>query len=230
MVHSLAWRSAQPTSPCPGWRGACGASTVTTWPARARWSKRPSMPASTCSTRPTSTASTVTTASATRKSCSAGCSPRIRACVDEWCSRARAASSPACRMTPARTTWSRPAKLRCAGSAPITSISSRCTDPTCWLIRQRWPRPSRRWSRAARRGAVGVSNYTPTQTAALVAHLHIPLASLQPEFSPLVIEPLADGTLDLAMQHGISVLAWSPLAGGRLGAPGDDERAIACLR
>ena len=73
--------------------------------------------------------------------------------------------------------------------------------------------------------SVGVSNYTPTQTAALVAHLHIPLASLQPEFSPLVIEPLADGTLDFAMQHGISVLAWSPLAGGRLGAPGDDERA-----
>jgi predicted oxidoreductase len=73
--------------------------------------------------------------------------------------------------------------------------------------------------------AVGVSNHTPTQTAALVAHLHIPLASIQPEFSPLVIEPLADGTLDLAMQHRISVLAWSPLAGGRLGAPGDDERA-----
>ncbi len=73
--------------------------------------------------------------------------------------------------------------------------------------------------------AIGVSNYTPTQTAALVAHLQIPLASMQPEFSPLVLDPLADGTLDLAMQHGISVLAWSPLAGGRLGEPGDDERA-----
>ena len=73
--------------------------------------------------------------------------------------------------------------------------------------------------------AVGVSNYTPAQTAALVAYLHIPLASIQPEFSPLVLEPLADGTLDLALQHRISVLAWSPLAGGRLGEPGDDERA-----
>ena len=73
--------------------------------------------------------------------------------------------------------------------------------------------------------AVGVSNYSPTQTAALVAHLHIPLASIQPEFSPLVLDPLADGTFDLAMQHRISVLAWSPLAGGRLGEPGDDERA-----
>jgi len=74
--------------------------------------------------------------------------------------------------------------------------------------------------------AVGVSNYTPTQTAALVAHLRLPLASIQPEFSPLVLEPLTDGTLDLAMQHGIAVLAWSPLAAGRLGAPGDDHRAI----
>ena len=50
--------------------------------------------------------------------------------------------------------------------------------------------------------AVGVSNYTPTQTAALVAHLRIPLASIQSEYSPLVLEPLADGTLDFAMQHG----------------------------
>jgi aryl-alcohol dehydrogenase-like predicted oxidoreductase len=64
--------------------------------------------------------------------------------------------------------------------------------------------------------AVGVSNYTPAQTATLVAHLQRPLASIQPEFSPLVIEPLVDGTLDLAMQHGMSVLAWSPLAGGVL--------------
>jgi predicted oxidoreductase len=73
--------------------------------------------------------------------------------------------------------------------------------------------------------AVGVSNYTPAQTATLVAHLQLPLASIQPEFSPLVIEPLVDGTLDLAMQHGMSVLAWSPLAGGRLCAPGEDGPA-----
>lgn len=74
--------------------------------------------------------------------------------------------------------------------------------------------------------AVGVSNYSPAQTAALVAHLRSPLASVQPEFSPLVLEPLADGTLDFAMQRRIAVLAWSPLAGGRLGDPGDDERAL----
>jgi predicted oxidoreductase len=73
--------------------------------------------------------------------------------------------------------------------------------------------------------SVGVSNYKPTQTAALLAHLRVPLVSIQPEFSPLVLEPLTDGTLDQAMQHGIAVLAWSPLAGGRIGEPGTDERA-----
>lgn len=73
--------------------------------------------------------------------------------------------------------------------------------------------------------AIGVSNFTPAQTAALLAHLAVPLASTQPEFSPLALEPLHDGTLDLAMQHGHSVLAWSPLGGGRLADPGNDDRA-----
>jgi predicted oxidoreductase len=74
--------------------------------------------------------------------------------------------------------------------------------------------------------AVGVSNFTPAQTAALVAHLQVPLASTQPEFSPLVLDPLTDGTLDLAMQHTHSVLAWSPLAGGQLAqADSADEHA-----
>ncbi len=72
---------------------------------------------------------------------------------------------------------------------------------------------------------IGVSNYTPTQTTALLTHLQLPLASMQPSLPRLVIEPLADGTLDLAMQHGLAVLAGSPLAGGRLGAPGDDVQA-----
>lgn len=74
--------------------------------------------------------------------------------------------------------------------------------------------------------AVGVSNFTPAQTAALLAHLQVSLASTQPEFSPLTLDPLTDGTLDLALQHTISVLAWSPLAGGRLAQQDSaDERA-----
>lgn len=68
---------------------------------------------------------------------------------------------------------------------------------------------------------VGVSNHTPAQTEALQAHLPFPLASTQPEFSAACTTPMRDGTLDLAMQRGTTVLAWSPLAGGRL-ASGDD--------
>lgn len=73
--------------------------------------------------------------------------------------------------------------------------------------------------------AAGVSNFTPAQTAALVAHMPFPLSSIQPEFSALAIEGLSDGVLDQAMQHRLAVLAWSPLGQGRLAEPGTDTRA-----
>jgi predicted oxidoreductase len=70
----------------------------------------------------------------------------------------------------------------------------------------------------------GVSNYSAAQTSALQAFLPFRLASHQPEFSPLAIAPLGDGVLDQAMAQRMSVLAWSPLGGGRLGGAGDDTR------
>jgi predicted oxidoreductase len=79
--------------------------------------------------------------------------------------------------------------------------------------------------------AFGISNYTPAQTAALLAHvpLHgLPLSTIQPEFSPLHVDPLTDGTLDLALQHNLTPLAWSPLGGGRIASPvSERERAVA---
>ena len=63
---------------------------------------------------------------------------------------------------------------------------------------------------------VGVSNYLPSQTDALAAHLPFPIVSDQPEFSLTALAPLRDGTLDRCMQHGRVPLAWSPLAGGQL--------------
>jgi predicted oxidoreductase len=72
--------------------------------------------------------------------------------------------------------------------------------------------------------AIGVSNHTVAQTRALQAHLETPLVSTQPEFSPLALDPITDGTLDLAMETGLVPLAWSPLAGGRLAGEPDDER------
>lgn len=69
--------------------------------------------------------------------------------------------------------------------------------------------------------AIGVSNFTTSQIAALQAHLPFPLVSTQPEFSALHSRPLWDGTLDQAMQLDLAVLAWSPLGGGRIGRGGD---------
>jgi predicted oxidoreductase len=70
---------------------------------------------------------------------------------------------------------------------------------------------------------VGVSNHTPAQVAALDEYLEAPLVSTQPEYSAAHLAPLRDGTLDQAMAQGFAVLAWSPLAGGRL-ATGDGLR------
>ena len=42
------------------------------------------------------------------------------------------------------------------------------------------------------------------------------IVSQQPEYSALMLDPLFDGTFDQCMQHGQLVLAWSPLAGGKL--------------
>lgn len=64
--------------------------------------------------------------------------------------------------------------------------------------------------------AIGVSNFTPAQTRALQAHLDTPISTLQPEFSALEQSPITDGTLDYAQETGASVLAWSPLAGGKI--------------
>jgi predicted oxidoreductase len=64
--------------------------------------------------------------------------------------------------------------------------------------------------------AVGVSNHTPAQVAALRAHLPFSIASNQPEYSATHLAPLRDGTFDQCMEHGTAALAWSPLGGGRL--------------
>ena len=75
----------------------------------------------------------------------------------------------------------------------------------------------------------GVSNYSAAQVVALAAHMPFVLASTQPEFSPLAIDPLSDGVLDQALQLGLGVLAWSPLGGGRLEQGSSDPRVIALI-
>lgn len=67
---------------------------------------------------------------------------------------------------------------------------------------------------------IGVSNFTPAQHDALAGHLtghfRIPIETSQPEYSPAALGPMRDGTFDLCMRDGVTPLAWSPLAGGRL--------------
>lgn len=72
---------------------------------------------------------------------------------------------------------------------------------------------------------VGVSNFTPAQFAALQAHLPFPLATHQPELSAWCQTPLFDGLLDQCTERGVTPLAWSPLAGGRLLLSPDAARA-----
>jgi len=77
--------------------------------------------------------------------------------------------------------------------------------------------------------AIGVSNHTTGQVAALQANLTLPVISHQIEFSPLALEPIADGTLDQAMASDMAIMAWSPLGGGRIGNPRDARTSAVAL-
>ena len=75
---------------------------------------------------------------------------------------------------------------------------------------------------------IGVSNFTMPQVEALASFMGRPLAATQPEISPLRIDCFESGELDQAMRMNLIPLAWSPLGGGRLLAPGNErERRIA---
>lgn len=118
---------------------------------------------------------------------------------------------------------SSPAYLRAAVEASLTRLGVERID--LWQIHR--PDMLTHWAEVAttldalvaegKIGAVGVSNFTVAQTAALAAHLQSGIVSTQPEFSPLATAPLFDGILDQAMQHGFGVMAWSPLGQGRIG-------------
>ena len=72
---------------------------------------------------------------------------------------------------------------------------------------------------------IGISNYTASEHDALV-HFLGPraLATSQPEFSAADTSPMRNGILAACLRDGVTPLAWSPLAGGRL-ATGEHVRA-----
>ena len=64
--------------------------------------------------------------------------------------------------------------------------------------------------------ALGVSNFTTSQTAALQQFLDHKLVATQPEISPLHIACFEDGTLDQAMMLGLVPLGWPPQLARRI--------------
>ncbi|APG61683.1 aldo/keto reductase [Sphingorhabdus lutea] len=77
---------------------------------------------------------------------------------------------------------------------------------------------------------LGVSNMTQAQIEALNHFLTIPIATTQPEFSPLRIDIAENGELDQAMRLGMKIMAWSPLGGGRIADPQNDrEKAVVAV-
>ncbi|GLI97104.1 aldo/keto reductase family oxidoreductase [Sphingobium sp. BS19] len=82
--------------------------------------------------------------------------------------------------------------------------------------------------KAGKIGAIGVSNFTVAQIDALAHFLTVPLATTQPEFSPLTLNPLVSGEFDQAMRMDMAIMAWSPLGGGKIANPlAERDRAVA---
>ena len=70
----------------------------------------------------------------------------------------------------------------------------------------------------------GVSNFRPSQLAALQKHCAMPLIVNQVEVSLAALACLDDGTLDQCLAERITPMAWSPLAKGLLLDSSKDER------
>lgn len=62
----------------------------------------------------------------------------------------------------------------------------------------------------------GLSNAPPSFFRMLQKHLPMKLIVSQVEISLLRMDPFQDGTLDHCLEEGVTPMAWSPLAGGKL--------------
>lgn len=69
----------------------------------------------------------------------------------------------------------------------------------------------------------GVSNFSAHQFDLLQSRLDFQLVTNQIEFSAMNMTALADGTIDQCQKYGISPMAWSPLAGGKLFSQNTDQ-------
>lgn len=72
--------------------------------------------------------------------------------------------------------------------------------------------------------AFGVSNFTPSQVQ--MVHSRFPVSYNQIEVSVLHPEPFHNGQLDQCLELGITPMAWSPLASGRIFTDEDTEQQL----
>lgn len=72
---------------------------------------------------------------------------------------------------------------------------------------------------------VGVSNLSPSRLDLLASRLKAPIMTNQVQFSPIYLNPVADGTFDIAIKMGHKPMIWSPVGGGRL-LTSDDEYIV----
>lgn len=70
---------------------------------------------------------------------------------------------------------------------------------------------------------LGVSNFTPVQFDSLQSYINEPLVTNQIEISPAQLDHFENGTIDHLIQHRVSPMAWSPLAGGSLLNPQNEK-------
>jgi predicted oxidoreductase len=64
--------------------------------------------------------------------------------------------------------------------------------------------------------AVGVSNFRPWDWSLLQSAMETPLVTNQIELSAMHLDPFTNGDIAFHQERGHPVMAWSPLAGGRL--------------
>lgn len=127
-----------------------------------------------------------------------------------------------------------PGYLRAALDASLSRLKTDCIDlyqihrPDILTHPQEVARVLDDAVAAGKIRAIGVSNFTIHQIAALNHYLANKLVVTQPEISPLRITCFENGELDQAMMLGLVPLAWSPLGGGRLADPQSErDRAVA---
>ncbi len=110
--------------------------------------------------------------------------------------------------------WSCEQSLRRLGVETIDIYQLHRPD---WLAD--WSEVAEAFTRLREQGKVrefGVSNFKPSQVAALQKACDRPLIVQQVEISLLRLDSFEDGTLDQCQSERITPVAWSPLGGGQL--------------